>query len=106
MGADPIPAPPPGLSPEARRLWAIYAEGWVLDEHSQTVLRLACETLDRMLEAQREIRKRGYRPLPKGSPSPFNVERDCRRDLLKMLRGLGLSLDALSDGLATPGRRT
>jgi phage terminase small subunit len=103
---DPIPSAPAGLSIDARKLWVTYAEGWVLDEHAQTVLRLACETLDRMLAAQRQIKRQGYRPLPKGSPNPYTVERDCRRDLLKMLRGLGLSLDALPDGLAPKERRS
>lgn len=94
---DRLPPAPPGLSPEARKLWRLYNTGWLLDENGQTVLRLALEAHDRMREAQRQIRRQGYRPSAKGAPSPFNVERDCRRDVSKLLRSLGLSLEPAKD---------
>jgi phage terminase small subunit len=92
-----IPSPPKDLSAEARKLWTTYVAGWSLDEHSLVVLQLALECHDRMREAQKEIKRRGYGPSPKGAPNPFNVERDSRRDLAKLLRSLGLVLDPGKD---------
>jgi len=92
-----IPLPPKELSAEARKLWTMYVSGWSLDEHSLTVFRLALECHDRMREAQREIKRRGYGAAPKGGPNPFTIERDCRRDVTKLLRALGLVLDPGKD---------
>ena len=88
-----IPPVPSGLSPEAGKLWRLYHGGWQLDEHSSIVLRLALETHDRMRQAQREIKRRGL-ILAGGKVNPAClVERDSRRDLVKALRSLGLTLD-------------
>jgi hypothetical protein len=95
-----LPEPPKGLSTEAAGLWRTYTTVWELDEHSLVVLRLALECHDRMREAQREIKARGYRPPPRGAPNPFNVERDSRRDIAKLLRSLGLVLDPARDSRA------
>src|SRR5688500_7195109 len=87
-----IPTAPKGLSAEARRMWRLYNNGWSLDEHSQVVLRLALEGHDRMRAAPREIRTHGL-VLAGGKVNPaVLVERDCRRDVSKLLRALGLAL--------------
>jgi phage terminase small subunit len=96
-----IPAVPRGLSREAAALWRLYLNGWQLDEHGQTVLRLALEVHDRMRQAQALIKRDGL-VLDKGRMNPAClIERDSRRDLLKTLRSLGLSLDPVK-GLGAP----
>ena|SRR5437773_1460379 len=106
MGAPDAIPPPLGLSREAARLWTVYHSAWEIDEHGAVVLGLALEAFDRMRAAQREIERRGWKPGPKGSPSPFNVERDARRDVAKLLRTIGLSLAvAPAAGNAARGNR-
>ncbi len=88
-----LPEPPKGLSVEAAGLWTIYTTHWDLDEHSQVVLAVALETFDRMRQAQRAIKAHGL-VMKNGRLNPATyVERDCRRDLVKSLRSLGLALD-------------
>jgi phage terminase small subunit len=90
-----IPPAPRGLSAPARKLWRMYNAGWQLDDHTRVVLALALECFDRMRQAQHEISTRGL-VLKSGRSNPAAlVERDCRRDLVKALRALGLTLDPI-----------
>ena len=91
------PEPPKGLSVEAAGLWRTYTSNWELDEHSLVVLTVALETFDRMRQAQAAIKKHGL-VTKTGRLNPASyVERDCRRDLVKSLRSLGLVLDPGKD---------
>ena len=100
-------SPPPGLSAEARRLWTVYHDAWELDEHADLVLRLALEAHDRMRGAQAEIKRRGWGPGAKGGTNPYTVERDARRDVAKLLKTIGLSLDVVpTGGNGARGRRS
>ena len=97
--ANELPPAPKRLSAEAAELWRTYTNAWALDEHSLVMLELAMETFDRLRQAQRAIKRRGL-VLKNGRVNPAClVERDSRRDLAKMLKSLGLTLDP-----SVPGR--
>jgi hypothetical protein len=88
----PTPSAPRGFGPAGKRFWHVY-QGCALDEHITTLVVLGAQTVDRLEGAQAEIRRLGYGPAPKGCPNPYTVERDARRDLLKIVRTLGTHLD-------------
>jgi hypothetical protein len=90
--SDQTPSAPRGLGPGGKRFWLTYQQ-WALDEHIAMLVVLGARTVDRWEGAQVEIQRLGYGPAPKGCPSPYVVERDARRDLLKIIKALGALLD-------------
>ncbi len=99
------PLPPPGYTPEARRLWDQVLEGWDLDPPALVILDSACRALMRARQAQVLVAKKGLivrDRFGQHKPHPaIAIERDSRHALLRNLRALNLDLEPLHD---RPGR--
>ena len=102
--------PPDSLqSEEARNFWKAIVEEWRIDDSaSQRILQTACECIDTMQEAQREIEEHGIVILDRfdqKKPSPAAaVLRDARSQLLQNIRALSLDPEETKDSI--PSVRT
>lgn len=92
------PRAPRHLSREARALWQDVVKEFDLERHHLAVLERACESLDRLRQAQAEIAADGITVTdrygsPKAHPA-IAIERDSRIAFLRAVRELGLDLEA------------
>jgi len=91
-----IPPPPDGLSAEAGKLWTDVFEEFELPPHAAKTLHVACQTLDRLRQAQAALAadgitldgRQGLRPHP-----AIAIERDSRTAYLRAMREIGLDLE-------------
>lgn len=91
------PTMPKHLSTEASKVWRSVMRDYQLEERHQATLLVACEALDRLRQAQAEIKRDGItvpgRFGPRQHPA-LAVERDARIAYLRASRELGLDLEA------------
>jgi P27 family predicted phage terminase small subunit len=85
---------PQHLSAEARELWRDLTAGWHLDADGRALLLQACESLDRLRDAQRIVKAEGLitvsvRGAKRAHPA-IRVEQEARRSLLAALNVLHL----------------
>ncbi len=91
------PTPPAHLSAEARRWWrALMQEFTIDDEAGRLLLMLACESFDRMRQAQRQIEADGPTCRDRfgqvrAHPSLL-IERDSRTSIQRALKQLNLDV--------------
>jgi P27 family predicted phage terminase small subunit len=99
------PKPPARLSAEAKAVWADLHRGWDIDDAGRLVLGCGLEALDRMRQAQADIKKHGVMftdMFGQLRTNPATItERDSRSSWLAALKQLGLDLEPLHD---RPGR--
>jgi len=92
------PATPKHLRTDGRRLWRRVTAEYHLEAHHEAVLLAACESGDRVREAQAAVKKDGAyiegRFGLKAHPA-LAVERDSRLAMLRALRELGLDYTAV-----------
>lgn len=80
---------------------------YAIDDHGGLLLlQTACESFDRMREAQAAIKKTGavYQDRfgqPKSNPACV-VERDSRNQMMQALKALNLDLEPLRDSVGRP----
>jgi hypothetical protein len=94
---------PPGLSPEARSLWASTLQNWPVEREASLLvcLRSACFALDRLRNAELALAKTGghgihrVKGIPKQHPLTL-VIRDSNKQLLDNLKALSLDLEAVN----------
>jgi len=102
-----IPGAPKHLKKESKRFWRdVIREYELEDSASLKTLEQACESLDRIREAQKSMFEAGgalYK-----TPTGFwkrhpgvDVERGARGQFLQAMKQLGLDIEPLQDG---PGR--
>ena len=95
-----VAAPKKHLSAEARQLWKRIVEEWELDDLGLLLLEGALESLDRMRQAQRLIKKEGVivkDRFGEDRPHPaVRIERDARATMLRNIKALGLDLEPLN----------
>lgn len=95
--APKVPSAPARLSPEARKLWRDVVGAFELEAHHLALLERACEALDRLREAQAAIARDGLlvqgRYGPRTHPAAA-IERDSRLAFARLLREIGLDLEA------------
>jgi P27 family predicted phage terminase small subunit len=101
---------PKNLKKDGKRLFRELAEDFnITDPAGLQYLATAAECLDRMKEAQKEIKRHGvlvedrYKVL-KQNPA-CGIEKDARNGLLAALKALNLDLEPLKDGPGRPGGR-
>lgn len=90
-----IPPAPAGLSAEARKLWSDVLAEFELPAHAAKVLHVACQTLDRLREAQKVIASDGIVIEGRQGPRPhpaIAIERDSRTAYLRAMREIGLDI--------------
>lgn len=92
-----------GLSAEAAKFYRNVARCWgVTDEPSLTTLRIACECLDRLRQAQAILQREGLVVADRwGQQRPHpccQIEKEARAHLLQALRALELDLGADEEG--------
>ncbi len=103
--------PPDDLqSEEAKEFWAAIVSEWKIDNPaSRRVLLTACECLDTMRQAQKEIEEFGLVTLDRfgqKKPSPAAaVLRDARAQLLQNIRALDLDPKEIKDPVPAVRRR-
>jgi P27 family predicted phage terminase small subunit len=99
--------PPKSLSHEAKDLWRKITEGWQLDESALKLLEMACESLDRMREAQRIIKEQGLTTADRYGKSVAHpcvlIERDSKQSFLRFMRALELDVEPAREVLGRPG---
>jgi hypothetical protein len=99
------------LRPATAAWWeATFRSTWMLDQHHERLLLLACEAYDRAAEAREALDEHGLTYLDRfGAPRTrpeVAVERDSRIGFARLLRDLDLDEEAPSSGLALrPYRR-
>lgn len=86
---------------------AVRSEYGIDDAAGLTLLATACESLDRLRAAQREIETHGALVTDRFGQLKANpacaIERDSRRDLLSALKALNLDVEPLRDTRGNPG---
>lgn len=102
-----IPPAPRHLSTEAKALWRSIVREFELETHHLSVLERACESLDRLRQAQAAVATDGAYVVgrfgPKSHPA-LAIERDSRLAFLRCVRELGLDLEAPASRLPTRWR--
>ena len=106
---DPLsPAAPKNLSAESKRWWReIQEEYSIADSAGLLLLRTALESLDRLRQAQKIVKREGM-TLPdrfgQAKSHPLLVtERDARSAMLAALKALNLDIEPLHDRPGRPG---
>jgi len=102
------PKPPAHLSRRAKAIWRDLVAEYTFAAHELTLLRAACETVDRLEEARALIARdglvvAGYRGQPRPNPM-LAVERDCRIALARLWRELAMRDPDESRPPRIPGR--
>jgi P27 family predicted phage terminase small subunit len=92
---------PKTLSPEARAWWTRLSEDFeIADSAGELLLAQACESFDRMREAQEILKREGLivrdRFQQERQHPAFLCERDARNAMLKSLRQLNLDVQVSS----------
>lgn len=100
------PAPPGGLSAEAKKWWAAIQDEYAIDDPAGLLLlQTGLEAFDRLRQAQRVIKRDGPVVLDRfgqqKSHPLLTTERDSRAAMLAALKNLNLDIEPLRDG---PGR--
>lgn len=102
------PTPPKHLSPESRRFFRSVASEYHLESHHLALLERACESLDRLRDAQKAIAEHGVmvagRFGPRLNPAAA-LERDSRLAFARLLRELGLDLETPRNSERTTAAR-
>ncbi len=98
---------PKTLSPESRGWWRKLTKEYGIDDAGGLlVLRTALEALDRMRDAQAQVREGGAMLEDRwGQKKPhplLTVERDSRAQMLMALKQLNLDLEPLRDRAGRP----
>lgn len=105
-----VKRPPAGLAPESRRLWtSIVAEYDLGDSAGLRLLQTACESLDLMRRAEKQVEQDGMTVRDRygairGHPMLSTI-RDARAAMLASLRQLNLDLEPLRDSVGRPPGR-
>jgi P27 family predicted phage terminase small subunit len=102
-----IPSPPKHLSAESTRLWKQIHEEYVIeDRHGLMLLECALESLDRVRQAQEQIRQHGVCIVDRYDQLKTNpacaVERDQKTQMIGALKQLGLNTEVVPE--KKPGR--
>src|SRR5439155_15762810 len=89
--------PAPGhLSPESKRFWRQTMTAFVLEEHHVRLLGLACDALDRAIEARQIVDREGLLVTDRfGAQRPHPavaIERDARLGVARLLKALDLDV--------------
>lgn len=88
---------PEHLRPDTRKFYESVAGDYVLDVHHLKLLLLACESLDRCIEAREALAKHGTVFADRfGQPHArpeIGIERDSRLAFSRLLRELGLDYE-------------
>jgi P27 family predicted phage terminase small subunit len=102
LTALPLPEPPDHLGEAGRDLWlSIVTQYRIGDGAGLALVATAAECLDRIREAQAEIREHGVLVTDRHGALKQNpacpLERDARAGMLSALRALNLDLEPLRD---------
>jgi phage terminase small subunit len=92
------PQAPQHLHPATRQWWAQVLGAYVLEEHHQRLLTLACEALDRCSDARDALAAHGTVYMdrfdqPRARPE-VAIERDSRLAFARLIRELQLDVGA------------
>lgn len=94
MPPSTVPKAPRGLSAPSRALWEAIVADYVLMPHHLSLLEQAMRSLDRAEAARRLVDAEGL--LVAGKLHPLTrVERDSRDQFARIVKQLGLDLEAL-----------
>lgn len=108
VAAVEVPAAPAHLSDEAGRLWAAVTGEYLLEPHTLAILERACESLDRLRQAQAAIADLGLtvegRQGPRLNPA-VGVEATSRAAFLRAVKDLGLDVELVSNQARTAAAR-
>ena len=100
--------PPKHLLRHGRQFFEqVITEYSIEDSAGIALLVTACECLDRMRQAQAQIKKHGVQVMDRYGSLKLNpacgLEKDSRNGFLAALRALNLDLEPLRDGPGRPG---
>ncbi len=100
--------PPKHLKKDGKALFKlIYTEYSIDDAAGQALLVVACECLDRMRQAQAEIKTHGVQVLDRYGSLKQNpacsLEKDSRNGFLSAMRALNLDIEPLKSVGRPPG---
>src|SRR5690348_13925722 len=97
---NPPPAPPETLSEPALSMWhQLQTEYQITDKGGLVILTAACESFDRMRDAQELVKREGLTVNDKYGQKKTHpaviIERDARAAMLSALKQLNLDLEPL-----------
>lgn len=85
---------PQAWTPEVVKLWADITAGWRLSDEGRAVLQVACEARERMVEADKQLKRDGltFRTRMGGirAHPAVRIRREAESSFLQAMRQLGL----------------
>ena len=100
--------PPKKIRPEAKNLWKSVHKDYQIEDASREILRVACLSLSRFLEAREKLDKEGLTFTTNSGQVKKNplieIEKISRQGFLSAMNSLGLEVE--SDNKNRPGRPT
>jgi P27 family predicted phage terminase small subunit len=91
------PPAPTHLSAESKRFWRQITGMYVLEAHHLELLRLACEALDRGIQARQTLERDGLTVADRfgvARPHPcVAIERDARLSVARLVKALDLDYE-------------
>jgi P27 family predicted phage terminase small subunit len=99
---------PGHLSKEAREVWRVVVDSFDLLDSDFVLLRVVCESFDRLQAARRAIEKEGMILTDANGRKYLNpacsIEKESRMGLLRAWRQLNLDIEAPAEVGRPPGR--
>lgn len=96
-----VPRPPKHLKKDGRALWTKVLTAYGLEDFHQAILAVACEALDRKVQARELLDAEGLTTVDKNliaRPHPaVAIERDSAIRLLRALRELSLDAESVDE---------